>query len=707
MKTSYFCSIKLLVLILFIPVLSFANDSVDGKWEGFIELPGMNLNVKINLTTIDDDSLSGTIDIPQQQANQVPLTKLNLDENTIQFTISGVPGDPTFNGEIDGNIISGMFTQGGSSFPFTLERESDEKADAKRLELNEFLDSLKVDVTEALEYWNIPGAAIAIVKDGEIVLSEGFGYRNYEEKLPVHTSTLFAIGSTSKAFTALGVSILEEEGFLEWNEPVISYLPDFRMHDDYATLRLNAIDMLSHRSGLPRHDLAWYGSDRSRNELYTAIQYLEPSFDLRTQFQYQNLMYMLAGVLIEKKSGKTWEDFTRDRIFKPLNMMHSNFSVNELENHENASLAYLYQNEEITHIPYRNIDAMGPAGSINSSVDDMAQWLLFLNNEGKIGEEELVSPTTISKLFEPQTPLTVSTGDIKSSSYGLGWFIDVYRGKLIYQHAGGIDGFITMVGLYPESNAGIVVLTNNMSNALGTLMLRTVADYFHDLEPIDWKARLMPPKSEEEAKAEADEEKTDDTDDGQSDRVKGTQPSLTLQSYSGIYEHGGYGQLQVKFENSTLTASLNTIPITLEHWHFDVFEGTINLGSESKLKIQFQLDSGGSVKSALIPLETTLSPIEFKRKPAETLSSQSYLSSFTGTYSLGPQSVRVSLSGGKLRVTISGQPTYTLVPVSENLFSLENMDGFRLRFELNDDNYATKAIFLQPNGTFEAIRKDN
>jgi len=689
------------LLFLLMPSLLFASNSVDGKWEGSIELPGMSLNVVVHLETDADGSLKGKIDIPQQQAMGLVLTNLSLSDKTIKFSISGIPGDPTFNGEWDDNVISGLFSQGGASFSFTIERESAEESEAKKLELNEFLDTLKEAVIEGMEYWNIPGASVAIVKDGEVVLSEGFGYRNIEAKLPVTTNTQFAIGSTSKAFTALGLSILEEEGLIKWNEPIITYLPDFRMHDEFATLRINSIDILSHQSGLPRHDLAWYASGRSRAELYNALNYLEPTYDIRTQFQYQNLMYMLAGVLIEQRTGQSWEEFTGQRIFGPLEMKNSNFSVVDMNSSPDASLAYAVKDNEVFKIPYHNIDAMGPAGSINSTSDDMAKWLKFLLNEGKIGDNEILSSSTIKKTFEPQIALTASTGDMKSSSYGLGWFVNVYKGHLVYQHGGGIDGFITEVALFPEVNAGLVVLTNNMSNALGTLVHRLLFDYLHDKEPVDWKARLMPARSDEPDDNDEDKQLTTD------DRITGTNPSLNISEYTGDFLNPGYGTIQISSVDNLLVGTFNAIPFNINHWHFDVFEAVVNLNnSETKLKIQFQMDVGGNIKSLSIPLEATASPIIFERKADDKFSTTEYLNQFTGNYTLATQRITIRIAGGNLRLSITNQPTYTLNPISENLFQVDNMDGFRIRFEMDESDKAQRAIFLQPNGRYEAIRSN-
>src|SRR5215510_14410117 len=232
-------------------------------------------------------------------------------------------------------------------------------------------------VDQVMKDWKVPGLAVAVVKDGKMIYAKGFGYRDVKKGLKVTPDTLFAIGSCSKAFTATAMAILVDEGKLDWDKPVRNYLPDFMLHDGYTTEHIRPRDLVTHQSGLPRHDMVWYGSPLSRKEIFERLRYLEPSQPLHAKFQYNNMMFMTAGVLVERISGATWEDFVRKKILDPLEMKTSNFSVNDSRKATDFSLPYGEVKDEIKEIPFRNIDAVGPAGSINSSVNEMSRWLLM------------------------------------------------------------------------------------------------------------------------------------------------------------------------------------------------------------------------------------------------------------------------------------------------------------------------------------------
>lgn len=272
------------------------------------------------------------------------------------------------------------------------------------------LNGLDGFVEQVMKDWHVPGLAVAIVKDGQVVYAKGFGYRDVKKELKVTPDTLFAIGSCSKAFTATALAILAGEGKLDWDKSVRDYLPDFRLHDAYATAQLRPRDLVTHQSGLPRHDLIWYGSPLSRKELFDRLHHLEPSKPLHAKYQYNNLMFMTAGVLIERISGSTWEEFVRRRILDPLGMKTSTFSVNDSQKTSNFSLPYQEQKGEVKEIPFRNIDAIGPAGSINSSVNEMTRWLLVQLGKGKFEGRQVIPEKNLGEVHAPQI---VAGGDLK------------------------------------------------------------------------------------------------------------------------------------------------------------------------------------------------------------------------------------------------------------------------------------------------------
>ncbi|MEP7293964.1 MAG: serine hydrolase domain-containing protein, partial [Chloroflexota bacterium] len=279
----------------------------------------------------------------------------------------------------------------------------------------ELLEGFDGWIEAEMAKWQIPGVAVAIVYKGEVVLSKGYGWRDVNRQLPVTPETLFAIGSCSKAFTTFDIALLVEEGKLDWDKPVRSYLPTFRLYDPVASEQATPRDITSHKTGLPRHDLVWYGSPHTRDELFDRLQYIQPNTPFRSRYYYQNLMYMTAGILVGRVAGTSWEQFTQERILDKLGMNDTNFSVTESEKSANASLPYELYEEEVVAIPFRNLDNAGPAGSINSNLVDMLRWLR-LHMTGKHEGEQLLPQAALRQTHTPQT-ISPITPDLLWSEY--------------------------------------------------------------------------------------------------------------------------------------------------------------------------------------------------------------------------------------------------------------------------------------------------
>ncbi|HLF45835.1 MAG TPA: serine hydrolase domain-containing protein, partial [Chitinophagaceae bacterium] len=327
------------------------------------------------------------------------------------------------------------------------------------------LKGLDTFALRILKEWNAPGVSIAVVEKGKIIYSGGFGYRDFEKKLPVTENTLFAIGSCTKAFTASILGMLEKEGKVNLDKPVRDFLPELKFKNDYTNKHITLRDMMCHRSGLPRHDYSWYGTTASRTELLNRIQYQEPSAELREKYQYNNFMFLAQGMVIEKLTGKSWEENIRERILKPLGMNNTNMSVIEMAKSADHSFAYAIENNKPKLIPYRNIDAIGPAGSINSCAKDMAQWLITWINSGKFKDTEIIPSGYRSQAITAQIAPggglgSVENPDVHMNGYGLAWGMSSYRGHYRVEHGGGIDGFITSTVFFPTDSLGIFVVTN-------------------------------------------------------------------------------------------------------------------------------------------------------------------------------------------------------------------------------------------------------
>lgn len=467
-----------------------------------------------------------------------------------------------------------------------------------------------------LDEYGVPGFAAAAVRGDEVILSKGYGQRDTEKKLPVDSETIFAIGSASKAFTTMDLAILVDRGLLDWDKPVRDYMPDFKLYDQMAGERITPRDLVCHRSGLPRHDLVWYNSPRSRQEIMASLQYLEPNKDFRSVWQYQNLMFLSAGMLVEKISGMSWEEFTQKEIFDKLGMTRSNLSVEKSRQSDNFSWPHQEVADVIQRIPFRNIDMIGPAGSINSCLVDMTQWVrLHLHGA------EIISKTQLDELHAPVMVMPKAFmgleefGEISQGNYALGWFVHYYRGRKLIHHGGAIDGFRAMITFMPDENVGTVVLTNVGDDAGFWSVTFQILDRVLGLEPLDWHERW---------KAYADKTKAAQTkaaEEGVSKKVADTQPSHALDAYTGKYLHPGYGTFTVALQDGKLHGVYNNIDLTLEHYHYDIFEGKneVVFGRGGGLPVSFHTNFQGAVGSLSAPMEPNVKEIVFERvedKPA-------------------------------------------------------------------------------------------
>jgi len=569
-------------------------------------------------------------------------------------------------------------------------------------EIDAKLKGLDAVIEKSMKDWNVPGLSVAIVYKNNVVLAKGYGYRNKEQKLPATAETLFAIGSCSKAFTAADVCILQEDGKLELDKPLRTYLPDFKMYDDYVSENMTARDLLCHRSGLPRHDLVWYGADFTRQELYDRLRYLEPSKPFRTTYQYQNLMFLTAGYLVEKVSNKTWEVFTKEKILLPLEMKASNFSITDLQKANDFSNGYADNSGLATVIPYMNIDAMGPAGSINSNANDMSHWLLALINGGKYKGKKVLSENIIRQV---QTPTMVAPAQVplqydetSYNMYGLGWMITSYRGHIRVEHGGNIDGFSASTCFMPKDSIGVVVLTNLNGTSAPSVIRNTILDRMLGLPAVDWSTRLMNDRKKALA-SEASMKKEDDLN-----RVKDTTPSHRLESYVGSFENSGYGIIEIRQIGDQLHADFHSIKTPLDHYHYDIFKPSDKRFENTK--IAFTYNQKGDIDQLSMKLEATVKDIVFTRKlvPAEV--AESTLALYVGDYSFGGENTKVYTKGGKtLYLFVPGQPEYELVAVKEHEFKIKILDGFTVRFIVGTNGSVAELYSIQPNGTFKAKKK--
>ncbi|MCU0647314.1 MAG: serine hydrolase [Gemmatimonadaceae bacterium] len=676
-------------------------DLCSGRWQGGVLLPGTRLTVDIDFVRQGDGSCTGDISIPQQNARDLRLKEVRVTRDSLVATIDGVPGTPTFTGAADasGQRINGRFTQAAISAAFELTRGPTPAQLAR-----ERLAGFDAWIDSAIAAWKVVGLSVGIVVDGETVYLRGHGLRDRERRLPMTPQTLLAIGSSSKAFTTFAMGALVDAGKLRWDAPVRTYLPWFRMHDDVATLRLTPRDLVTHRSGLPRHDLLWYNNRTdTRESLVRRIAHLPLSADLREKFQYNNLMFLTAGYLVGTLNGSSWEDGLRDLVLRPLGMTRTNFSVAESQRDPDHSLGYGVRRDTIERTPFRDISLVGPAGSINSSAEEMTKWITLHLDGGKLGDRQVVQTTTLRDMYRPYTPIAGlgTAPELGPMSYGLGWFIDTYRGRYRVQHGGNIDGFTASVTLLPNERVGIVALANQNGAALPELLARTAMDRLLGGERKDWNAEALAQRTAAAGGAREMEERKGEA------RIPGTRPSHPLAAYAATYADSGYGAATVQLERDTLVFTYNGISAKLAHWHYETFSALRNPADPTfaDQQLTFRTNAKGQIDAMLVTFDPNVPAVVMRREPPARLREVAFLSRLVGRYRLPTgQMVTITLRGATLMYQQgAGAPT-ELDPFDGTTFSLRANPQISLEFRLDASGVVTGVRGVQPGAVFDMPR---
>jgi len=476
------------------------------------------------------------------------------------------------------------------------------------------IKKLDLYYAEALKEWNVPGMAIAIVKDGEIIFEKGYGVKSINAKAPVDQHSLFAVASNTKALTSASLAILVDEGKINWDDKVQHYLPEFQLSDPYVSANMTIRDLLCHRSGLATFsgDLIWYGSDHSREEVIRRARFLEPKYGFREHYGYQNIMFLAAGQLIPAVTGQEWEVFVRERILTPIGMDRTLVSTTELRKGDNIAYPHNDKNDGHVEIEYVNWDNIAPAGGLISSVHDWSQWLKLQLNTGKIDTTQIWSPERTNDMWQVHTPQSIAnwTKDLFPSNtfkgYGLGWELSNIHGKKVVAHGGGYDGMISRTVMVPEENLGIVILTNSISYISYALAYETLDRMLGHKVQNDWSTKfkeLVTRNPEPEAKP-----------------IPDTKPSLALLDYAGTYDCDVYGKCEVRVIGDQLAFQFAHTSIfrgTLRHWHYDTFQ--LNWGTQMMLPsgtVQFVLGPDGKVKEMQIDVpnpDFDFTELEFKK----------------------------------------------------------------------------------------------
>jgi CubicO group peptidase (beta-lactamase class C family) len=485
---------------------------------------------------------------------------------------------------------------------------------------NNVPQDLDAVASRVVKEFEVPGLAVAIVKDGKVVLAKGYGVRKLGEATPVDENTLFGIASNTKAFTAAALAMLVDEGKISWDDSVTKHLPAFQLYDPYVTREMTIRDLLTHRSGLGlgAGDLLWWPpTDYSREEIIRRFRYVRPATSFRSRYAYDNVLYMIAGQVVAAVTGKTWDDFIKERIFTPLGMTTSNTSVAALTASPDAATPHAKVDgrlKTITPLPLENV---GPAGAINSSVAEMAKWLIAQLNRGQIGEgrrlfseqrsREMWSAQTITPLGDPPPHLSALRANF--SAYGLGWGLTEYRGFRIVSHTGGLMGFVSRVTLVPDLNLGVVVLTNQQSGGAFQSMTYRILDHYMSAPATDWIAGFK--KSEEMGLARAAEAEKRLA----STRAADSKPSLPLAKYAGRYTDAWYGDVTISMETDKLVLRFGHTPLLvgdLEHWQHDTFVARWRDRSlEADAFVTFALKPDGTIEQMKMAAVSPLTDFSF------------------------------------------------------------------------------------------------
>ena len=559
---------------------------------------------------------------------------------------------------------------------------------------------------QILNDWNAPGIGVGVVYKDQLVFAKGYGYRDFEKKLPIPANTMFQIASNTKLFTATAVGFLVEDGLLDWDQPVKNYVPSIQFYNNELNNTVTIRDMLAHRTGISRHDLIWYKSDFTRKELFGKLKYLEPSQALRQGFIYNNLMYCASGYIVELLSSKTWENFVKEKIFEPLDMTSSTFSIQDMLKLPDYFVPYNEKRDttSLYKIPYyEDQEAIGPAGAIASNINDLSKWLIAQLNGGKYRGKQVIPENIIKATLTPSIAIDNSASinkgylEMLGINYGMARNIASYRGHLISYHGGDINGIHSQVSIMPSDSIGVIVFTigDHTASLYNTVTFNIYERLLGD-DQTPWSERRL--KDRIAGKA-ADKE-------GRSqagfDKVPDTKPSHPLEDYSGDFEHPAYGSIRITMKNEQLQFDFHTIFLPLSHYHYDRFD-TPNDEQYGQWTVNYLTNPQGDIDRIVMSLDE--SQVTFTRKPDASMTDPEILAKFVGNYELAGGVLTIALNENKeLEVTIPGQPVYGLVAYKKNQFRLKQFADLMVKF-VYENNNVTGFDLMQPTGVYRYTRK--
>jgi CubicO group peptidase (beta-lactamase class C family) len=578
-------------------------------------------------------------------------------------------------------------------------------ARAQEPDITKKLDGFDSYMAQVLKDWNTPGIGVGIVVNDKLVFAKGYGYRDYEKKLPFTPTTLQQIASNSKLFTAVAAGMLVEEGKLTWDKPIRESVPTIQFYNDQLNNNVTLRDMLSHRTGVTRHDLIWFKSPFTRKELFDRLKYLEPQEPMRQTFLYNNLMFSAVGEIIELKSGQRWEQFVREKIFTPLDMKTTTYGIDDMNKHADHGVPFREKRDsfELYKIPYyEDTEGVAPAGAIISNIDELSHWLIALMNDGKYNGKQVLPAKVLKDTLQPAIGLPNTLGEalgfweLLNPAYGMGRQTVSYRGHLLTFHGGDLPGFHSQVSFMPNDKIGVIVLViSDHSAPLYNIVSYNVYERLLGMDQTPWserqrKMRLANKKAGTEGRAKAG-----------ADRVPNTKPSHALADYAAEYESPAYGIVKISQKSDVLQFDFHDFHFPLSHFHYDRFD-TPDDEQYGKFSVNFRTNPQGDVDNAVISLDQA--EVVFTRKP-ETLDPK-LLEKLAGTY-LTPSNVKFQVTytpGAGLALAFPGGPPTKLIPVKGLQFRTPQFADVVYEFVL--ENGQVKSLKERdPSGEFTYARQ--
>ena len=576
---------------------------------------------------------------------------------------------------------------------------------APTIDVTQRLAGFDAFMEKTLKDWNAPGIGVGIIVSDKLVFAKGYGYRDYEKKLPITANTMFPIASNTKLFTAVAAGFLVEEGRLTWDQPIRESVPTVNFYNNYLNNTITLRDMLSHRTGITRHDSIWYKSDYSTKELFERLRYLEPKEQPRQLFLYNNMMYAGVGYTIQLQSGKPWGQFVREKILQPLEMNHTVYSISDMLKQPDYGVPFTEKRDsmELYKIPYyEDTEGLAAAGAIISNIEDMSHWLIALMNNGQYNGKQVLPSKVLQATLEPAIALPNAAGQVRgwwevlNQAYGMGRWTASYRGHLIAFHGGDLPGFHSQISFMPNEHIGVIVFViGNHIAPLYNPISYNVYERLLGMEPTPWTDRLLDirlknKKAGMEARSKAG-----------FGRIMNTTPSHALADYVGEYEHPAYGTLKIAMKDNQLQFEFHKIKMPLTHFHYDRFD-TPDDEQDGKWSVNFSTNPQGDIDRATMSLDEA--EATFVRRPARL--DEATAARIAGTYetATGAKFQVVWKPGLGLYVVRIGAPDQKLVPYKGLKFRIPEFADVVIEF-VEENGQITAMKQIDPSGEYVSKRK--